>query len=427
MQQRVEEKSQKNASSAEPLFIMSAPKVHVEYKNSPEKINDIKIIKSTHYHFSFIAATIEAIQGKVLDMASYREVNDDLENLQSSFSRDFAITLEDKRVILIPSDYLDFNDTAGMLWEISKRYHLQLVNVPGSYFEGGNALYAAKEKVLLHGRHPAGGYRMSYRGFYFVPIIETEERLTNALKSFDIKLVSVHLSAEILSRESLYCFYFYHLDVFMSYIDGRLFILNKKILAPTSCKELENIFGERFIDLQYEKYLSEPCFINILAVSNASGTKYLCTNIPAEVAAAFKKYGLEIITADMLDSESANFNFELACKVAAKLSEKGYKNVNRLKLTTEVPEYGNQFFFENGEPFLDSTENIHAIPAEKFTFNYCGGGPRCLTMSINIDKQPRLFRRRSFIEGLSKIQVSHEAETSEEKKDFKKNVRRNSF
>ena len=167
--------------------------------------------------------------------------------------------------------------------------------------------------------------------------------------------------------------------------DGRLIILNKKMLSSESSKQLEDIFGNKFIDLNYEDYMSSPCLMNLLGVPSGLGTKYISTPLPGKVLAALKKHSVDVITAEMLDSRSVIFDPDLATHVSFFLTRNGFLNVDSKKLLQVIPKNKNPLYYDDGKPIPSSVYEQYYIsryPTNFFTFEYYKGGPHCLTLEV---------------------------------------------
>jgi hypothetical protein len=168
--------------------------------------------------------------------------------------------LDDIKLILVPKGYIEERELAEIMQFILKNSDYKLVEVEGSFFEGGNIHYLPEEKVLLHGLDPVGGYLDENREFRVDPK-KTNEQLAKVLKPYNIKVVGVEIDKYTHGQD------YYHLDCYTQpLVDGRFAVLNMKMLTDTSRKELETILKDKLLDLKYSKYNWNPVLFNLVGI-----------------------------------------------------------------------------------------------------------------------------------------------------------------
>lgn len=188
------------------------------------------------YHLAIFKATLKSLACEVV------EISPD-SFFHYAYLRDRAVLLHDKKLIILPQD-----DDKMFSVEMAKKLHEKTGYsyrfIENTYFEGGNVIYASQKKLLFHGIDPDGHYGHGKNGplFYATPREEyykidpkkTNQLLQNELAQHQIMVKGLGLNPEVLSYNSgrVLKNYYFHLDCFMHLLpDGRLIILNKKILS----------------------------------------------------------------------------------------------------------------------------------------------------------------------------------------------------
>lgn len=184
--------------------------------------------------------------------------------------------------------------------------------------------------------------------------------------------------------------FYYHLDCFMQLLpDGRLVILNKNILLNSSWMKLQILLGDRFIDLSYLEYLTQPFIFNFIAIPKDDSFALISPRLPESVTKALSNIGLKIITPDTFDPSNKYFDREFACSVAKILRDEGYLEAQYANLTTNFSENKHGYIF-NGKVLLktdvDKITSPQTIAAfyknAPLSFMKGYGGPHCLTIDL---------------------------------------------
>lgn len=346
------------------------------------------------YHFALIKACIVAAGGNVLDAHKIAKQSSKKDN--NPFTRDYAVALEydANKILLIPKDFTKAMDSSEVLSFIPKHSEYKLIEVEKSYFEGGNIFFIPQYKLFIHGANPVGDYHK-----YVSDYKENDQRMQAALKTLDINFISIELSDTIKLKNKLWTEYYYHLDCFMQFLpDGRLIILNKKMLSPESCKKLEEIFKDKFIDLQYENYMEKPVLLNFIFLQNEKGNIIVSPSLPESVVNALAWLNLRVFTPNVLNPTDNNYDKFFCERVAAILKAEGFEDVDPTKLLTYIPRK-KEYLLNNGEKLTDKNlkdlasgymcrgASMSEIVARGNLFNFRiqFGGPHCLTLEFNGD------------------------------------------
>jgi hypothetical protein len=227
------------------------------------------------------------------------------------------------------------------------------VAIENSYFEGGNLIYLPEHKILLHGDTPDGYYfspdKLSAEEVCYCSPIEPKEttrQLSKQLLPFNIRTYGLETNPIFTVRnattKTLAAYYlrYYHLDCFMHLLpDGRLLILNKKILSDASSNMLKAILGDKLIDLAYEEYLEKPVILNLVAVTRQDSPKItlISNRLPEEIIYKLEQLNLTVITPDTLQSSSARYNQEFSYRVKKALEAAGYMLDDKHDLLSSLP------------------------------------------------------------------------------------------
>lgn len=367
-------------------FAMRRPRLKADFyadfsKGLPATIPAAIGLIQDNYHFSLIQCTIEALGGKIEHTEVYSTENK--LGYNTIFTRDFGIVLYDKKLLIVPDQKFEvIHNARNILLKFVQDYQFKLITVENTFFEGGNVVYSPRKKIIFHGTncHPRASFEA-----------QVEKNLEATLKPYDIGVVGIKLSDEILAQAQLRKEYFYHLDLFIHLVldeknNERVVILNKKILAPESQKLLEKLFGNDLIDLQYKGYLSAPCKLNMVEVEGPEGKHFVCPSLPESLILKLKEQGVNVITPQMLNSRSKFFNPLLAKTVCKKLLARGFLNVEEKTLTTQVPVTFSPFYCDGGTPLpINFAFRYFPIPLPEkgFTFEMHDGGPHCFTLEVN--------------------------------------------
>lgn len=135
--------------------------------------------------------------------------------------------------------------------------------------------------------------------------------------------------------------FYYHLDCFITFVpDGKIIVLNKKMLQPMAYTALIEAVGEEsIIDLAYDEYLKIPLIFNPIVIPlHKNRFLLLCSTLPEALICKLESFGYYVITPASLNSAHFRFNAELAEHVTKSLNGLGWRTKIDA-LVSEMPGY----------------------------------------------------------------------------------------
>lgn len=235
--------------------------------------------------------------------------------------------------------------------------HAHKIVIPG-YFEGGNTLFlpqrdGKRKPLFLHGMNPVGFYyseghsskqnpylngeipRKKFRwnqsvdprdSFFKISPDTTTQNLANALNDIGVKTIGVKLNQSLIDSSKIHPNIYYHLDCFCHVLpDGRLLVLNQKMLAPESLCVLKNA-GVTVVDLAYSGYLygNASNLFNGISFYQDGKIKLIIPGLSEDVQKCLGKVvGIELIVPHELDLSSES-DVLYSKEVDSAMSELGY-------------------------------------------------------------------------------------------------------
>lgn len=304
--------------------------------------------------------------------------------------------------------------------------------IADAYFEEGNTLYSTTQKVLFHGLQPGGHY------FLKVNTLQTTQKLKEKLASHGIAVYGLKLNSNLFKNVrglEIVTQHYYHLDCFMQLLpNGRLVILNQKLLSKESIAKLKEIFGKDFVDLAYADYLAKPVLFNFFALQNDNKIIVISPELPASLLKFLRDLDLVVITPNMLDARDPNYDSKLSEKVAKELQKEGYTTASTGNLAIHLPANDNGYPVDDGRsfsPFLlnmgdehgrDKVDKVYCCHKISFTYGSVAGGPHCVIADIlpNVVKREQslastkstLFVEEFKSSDISKNSTLHKKESS---------------
>lgn len=143
--------------------------------------------------------------------------------------------------------------------------------------------------------------------------------------------------------------YYYHLDCFMLFVpNGKVILLNKKMLKEASYKELERQVGtENLIDLEHD-YLGNPVLFNMVVIPLPNNRHLLLgPSLPQPLIDKLESLGYYVITPESLKSTHPRFNESLAKQVNRYLHEAGWQSDKDQLISQTIPEFHHDFSLKN--------------------------------------------------------------------------------
>lgn len=357
------------------------------------------------YHLALFKASIKALNCDVVEIeanASYSDYKN-ISRIDYPYVRDPAVVFHDKHLIISTYGNEKYR-SKDIIKKIKKMTGYMHWSINNAYFEGGNLFYVPSLEVVLHGIHPGGHYAKKSKlefltsqpeDYYKVDPVQTNQRLKKILGLRGIDVLGLALHPDVLTYDNSETreHFYYHLDCFMQVMpDGRLIILNKKILSEADQLRLQHLFGDKFIDLAYPDYLTNPVIFNFIAIPNEDSFTLISPTLPDSVLEGLAKLGLSLITPESLDAEHARYDKEHAKKVAEILRSEGYVDANAVNLATHLAPNIHGYRLDNGKRLnFAKIENMGKKMSDKMdncyrkkgiSFVYGGGGPHCFTTEI---------------------------------------------
>lgn len=331
------------------------------------------------YHMALFKATIEAAGAKTMEISD-TSLRDRL--YEYPYVRDPVVVLHDQQLIITTHDNRIYG-SGDIIREVEQATHYKKLVIDKAYFEGGNVFYFPSQKILFHGINPGGHYNESFH-----QPIDTNIQLSRALKPYGIRVQGLMVSSDFKRRLGNY----YHLDCFMQHLpDGRLVILNKKILSKLSQMKLEKIFKEKLIDLAFPEYIANPVMFNFITIPKEKSV-IIAPTMPRKVIAALTKLHFTVVTPDCLDYRRSRYNMKLAEKVVTFLHKEGYVGATQTNLASHLPINKFGYLLKNTDRFFVNFKNFKNGFTQKWvdeyykrqsiSFVYGYGGPHCFTLEI---------------------------------------------
>lgn len=355
-----------------------------------------KVLK-TDYHLAILTAAIKALNCEILEIARNEATFVSIHE-EYRYVRDPVVVFHDKKIVIHCLGNGEFGSH-----EILKQFEdYEKIMINDAYFEGGNLFYLPSLNKIFHGMTPGGYYakreglllsKMSPENYYKVIPAVTNQRLQEQLAPHKIDVEGLELNPDVINQlnhegQSIALDHYYHLDCFMQLLpDGRLIILNKKILTEASWTKLESLLGDKLIDLGYENYLSSPVIFNSVVICKEDETYLIAPNLPKIIRESLAKLNLIVITPETLTVGSEYYQENYARKVAEILQNEGYTKANKDNLATKLAKNQKGYRCNNGKLISEQEVKSLNIPLNRYkrspiSFLVDGGGPHCLTTEI---------------------------------------------
>lgn len=355
------------------------------------------------YHLALFRASIKALNCDVVEIGSIAPYSKYAftPHVSYLYVRDPVLMLHDKHLVISTygNESYRSRDIIKKVREITGYQHWSINN---TYFEGGNMFYIPSLQTVLHGLAPGGHYgkrdckkkflQSRREDYYKVDPAETNRRLNKIFNRMGIDIMGLDLHPDVLTynKSKVREHFYYHLDCFMQVLpDGRLIILNKKILSEYDQMRLQRLFGDKFIDLAYSDYLTKPVIFNFIAIPNEDNFTLISPTLPDSVLENLSKLGLSLITPESLDAEHERYNKEHAERVADILKSEGYVEADATNLATHLSRNIYGYRLENGKSLsLEKLEKKmfyqldDCYRNQPISFVYGAGGPHCFTTEI---------------------------------------------
>lgn len=346
------------------------------------------------------------------------------------YPRDPALILHPHRLILTTKDNIR-DDCMDIVEEMKKydyehikindadfevkKYHYEHIEINDAYFEGGNIIFDPKIKkgTFFHGMdtEATGYFKDNTNSRFIIPPQQTNQQLKSQLHKYGFEVHGLTLADRMLSKlegfhvpaafkkswniaDSATSYkpagFYYHLDCFMQLLpDGRLMILNKKILSEESQKLLEKIYGDGLIDLAYEDYDKNPIFLNFIATIKDKNNKIVIISptLPSSLFYKLNLLGFTVITPDCLRPESEYYNKVFTSRVASHLKEMGFETSEATTLLTKLVVCSKGYLSDDSQYYFVKKSSITQVHHEHYSkqeLNFCVdvGGPHCLTNDL---------------------------------------------
>ncbi|WP_211831099.1 hypothetical protein [Kistimonas asteriae] len=255
--------------------------------------------------------------------------------------------------------------------------------------DGGNVIYSPSKCLLLHGNNLGAAFK------------DGDPKCTLATEKLEEKMLT--LGVRVLGLNPNVHFYrmaikrtFFHLDCFMHQLpDGRLLIMNNKLLRSDSFELLKKEWGDSLIDLGLPLIdLKKIPPMNLLSFESKEGTIIICNNLYEVLLKSLTTYG-KVITIQNLDSRSSRYDAKLSQSVAEYLTHEGFIGVNPFTLLQTLPlrrdylvrvdkdyQRFDQSHYSKVPDFVGGLDS--ALSQSTLDFKVEDGGPHCLTQEIII-------------------------------------------
>ncbi len=264
-----------------------------------------------------------------------------------------------------------------------------------SSMDGGNVIYSAERKLLLHGDNTVTNYKDGDPRS-----TEVSRELKDKLFKYGVNVLGIRLNRKSYSKTI--DDKFFHLDLVMHILPkGRLLILTKKLFDPGSFESLKKEWGESLIDLECPLTDIEKLPpMNLISFVDNDGVVIVSNNLRADLLDKLSAFG-KVITVNTLDSRTPRYDEPLSQKVASYLSNIGYKDVNATTLLQALPcrpsylvRVGEEYQCIDYEKYyyevmsrLSNPDHALSDSDRELDF-FTEGGPHCLTQNVSITAAP---------------------------------------
>ncbi len=319
--------------------------------------------------------------------------------------------MDKRNEVFIRDPLLFFNDQTKIVAVYSKIYESDIKTIvdtvkdtPGcpaidfirleSSMDGGNVIYSAERKLLLHGDNAVENYKEDDPR-----CTEVSRELKDKLFKYGIDVLGIRLNRKLYPVTIKNKFF--HLDLVMHALpNGTFLVLNKKLLAPGSFELLEKTLGESLVDLQCPLTdIKNLPPMNLVSFVDKDGVVIISNNMRDELLEKLSAFG-RVIMINTLDSRTSRYDESLSQKVAMYLSSIGYKDINASTLLQALPCQPSYLVRVDGEYqridyekyYCEVMSRISSPPDQvlidsKLDF-FANGGPHCLTQNVSFTAAP---------------------------------------
>ncbi|GFS25039.1 hypothetical protein ElyMa_001677700 [Elysia marginata] len=331
--------------------------------------------------------------------------------VRSTVKAQGPLGMDKRNEVFIRDPLLLFNDQTKIVAVYSKIYESDkktivdtVKDTPGcpaidiirldSSMDGGNVIYSAERKLLLHGDNAVENYKEDD-----LRCTEVSRELKDKLFKYGIDVLGVRLNRKLYPVTIKNKFF--HLDLVMHSLPNGIFlVLNKKLFAPGSFELLEKVLGESLVDLQCSLTdIKNLPPMNLVSFVDKDGVVIISNNIRDELLEKLSAFG-KVITINTLDSRSLRYDEVLSQKVAMYLSSIGYKDINastllqalpcRLSYLVRVDEEYQRIDYE--KYYHEVMSNLSSSPDQVLSDSqldfFTTGGPHCLTQNVSFTAAP---------------------------------------
>jgi hypothetical protein len=275
------------------------------------------------YPIMLLRSVIQEAGGELLNVPIDNKSNVIASEWYDKWVRDMATVLPGKKLILTSNmaDVARREVQAALARHIQQRDAEYRVIELDAYFEGGNTFYLEEGNFLLHGNN-AGGQYLNASGEYIFDPAEQTEVIKKVLTPEGVTVLPITLAREVSGIKSpIHTHFTYHLDCFMQAMpDGRLLVLNAKMLSDDSLQMLKDNLGDRLVDLAYSDYLKKPMLLNFLTVPNDEGKLRIISGVlPTEVHAKLIDIGYLLTTPETFCETSPYYDGDYSDSVITQM------------------------------------------------------------------------------------------------------------
>jgi hypothetical protein len=297
---------------------------------------------------------IRVFNATIKALADDKTIEFDSQEPQFRFAQDMCLVLDKEKVLIFPNNPkipANLQDDIKNYFE-EQEYEVLRIN---SYFEGGNIIRV--NNTIFHGNYPVGDYVGSgpgseevreYNEFIaemrtiashnpklenlrfeelnlgseFQPGIEFAKQWPVYDGKFRLYLPEEKHRNEVLNSTTYKVFsawrqFYYHLDCFLSVSpEGKLFILNEKILSDISLSKLREAAGSEveLINFAYESYLDSPIILNLAFFKGMQGDiRVVAPDFTGDMLALIKNHYRFVITPAVIKENKALQNMIRDC------------------------------------------------------------------------------------------------------------------
>jgi hypothetical protein len=148
------------------------------------------------------------------------------------------------------------------------------------------------------------------------------------------------------------------------------------------------LLGDKFIDLAYPDYLTEPVILNFIVIDKENHFFLIAPSLPKSVRESLARLNLSVITPETFTLGNEYYEEDFARKVAEILKGEGYEKANAYNLATKIAKNKHGYSCNHGKTITHAELTSWNLGLSKYceynpiSFVVGGGGPLCLTTDI---------------------------------------------